>query len=280
MERGDTSINESLIGMALDHPSPLARIHALWTLEGLGLHHDERLRKAMDDDHPKVRIAALSVTVRGRDRNEGVPAGVRECLSDESAEVRVHAALSIRGTSQGVVPALARAAMRDSELPVMRDAIVSSIAGAEAAFAQTFWNLIEASGQPPALGKVMLSESVAAAAMRAGDGAKLLVLLAEHGSAWSPVHRAILSAIGVHGRDAKRAPIRLDREPAVLATIARLPEVEFRRYDEVIRKVFAWPGHEPPKPVLRRIGHFPKVSNGSSRLAGSSFSPPAPCVTA
>lgn len=248
VERGDVSIQESLVGMALDHPSPLARIHALWTLEGLGCHNDERLVKARDDEHPKVRIAALLVTVCGNDRTEGVQPRVLACLTDESAEVRVHAALSIRGKEPGGVAALASAAMRDSELPVMRDAIVSSIAGVEAAFLRAFWKMIEASGQLPSLGKVMLSESAAAAAMRAGGGAELLALLAAHDGGWGQVHRAILAAIGVHGRDPRRDPVRLNHEPVVLTKIANRPEAEFRRYDDLIRQVFAWPGHEPAKP--------------------------------
>ena len=45
--------------MARDNPNHLARIHALWTLEGLDSLDDSIVRAALRDQHPQVRIAGI-----------------------------------------------------------------------------------------------------------------------------------------------------------------------------------------------------------------------------
>ena len=44
---------------ALTGESPLARLHALWTLEGMGRLEDRVPVKALSDPDPRVRLAGL-----------------------------------------------------------------------------------------------------------------------------------------------------------------------------------------------------------------------------
>lgn len=56
---GDKSVVPALIKMARSNKEPLARIHALWTLEGLDSLNPELLHEKFSDPNPQVRIAAI-----------------------------------------------------------------------------------------------------------------------------------------------------------------------------------------------------------------------------
>ncbi len=57
--RGDKSVAPDLTKMARSNKDPLARIHALWTLEGLDALDPALLREKFSDKDPQVRIAAI-----------------------------------------------------------------------------------------------------------------------------------------------------------------------------------------------------------------------------
>ncbi|MFA6545520.1 MAG: discoidin domain-containing protein [Limisphaerales bacterium] len=57
--RADKSVVPALQSMTRSHASPLARMHALWTLDGLGALDAALAREKLKDAHPQVRIAAL-----------------------------------------------------------------------------------------------------------------------------------------------------------------------------------------------------------------------------
>src|SRR5581483_9749708 len=60
--RGDKSVVPALTEMAAGNPSPLARIDALWTLEGLDAAQADLLRAALKDEDAHVRCAAIRVS--------------------------------------------------------------------------------------------------------------------------------------------------------------------------------------------------------------------------
>ncbi len=60
--RGDKSVVPALVKMAQKNDNHLARIHALWTLEGLDSLDDSIVRIALRDKHPQVRIAGIRIS--------------------------------------------------------------------------------------------------------------------------------------------------------------------------------------------------------------------------
>lgn len=60
--RGDKSVVPALLKMARTDAEPLARIHALWTLEGLDSLNAPLLREKFADANPEVRVAAIRVS--------------------------------------------------------------------------------------------------------------------------------------------------------------------------------------------------------------------------
>jgi mono/diheme cytochrome c family protein len=59
IRRGDKSVVPALTEMAFKNKNHLARIHALWTLEGLDALDPSMIRHALEDSHPQVRVAAI-----------------------------------------------------------------------------------------------------------------------------------------------------------------------------------------------------------------------------
>ncbi len=59
VERSDVSVVPALQAKATADPNELGRIHALWTLEGMGALDKQTVMKALGDSQPKVRAVAI-----------------------------------------------------------------------------------------------------------------------------------------------------------------------------------------------------------------------------
>ena len=60
--RGDKSVVPALVEMAKTNKNQLARIHAMWTLEGLDALEKDFVLGLLKDEDPKVRVAAIRVS--------------------------------------------------------------------------------------------------------------------------------------------------------------------------------------------------------------------------
>ncbi|GAB3533635.1 hypothetical protein GCM10027443_19410 [Pontibacter brevis] len=101
--RGDKSVIPALRKMAVgEHgffsrkPSHLARIHALWTLEGLDAIDKSILYDALKDEHPQVRRTAVWISEPYLEKNdEDLIQKVGELTDDAHHDVRVQLLLSL-----------------------------------------------------------------------------------------------------------------------------------------------------------------------------------------
>ena len=77
--------------------SAVARLHALWTLEGLDAINKELLSKALSDQDPQIRKAAIRISEMYLKQNdETLLASISSFKSDPSADVRIQLAASLR----------------------------------------------------------------------------------------------------------------------------------------------------------------------------------------
>ncbi|HYE99401.1 MAG TPA: PVC-type heme-binding CxxCH protein [Planctomycetota bacterium] len=125
----------------------VARLHALWSLEGLRALSDDDLAAALADGSPRVREHA----VRLAERRPGLAASIVARASDPDPRVRLQAAFSLGETGgPGRVEGLAALALRDAADPWIRAAVLSS---AEAVAGALLERLApEAAGDPALLG--------------------------------------------------------------------------------------------------------------------------------
>ena len=84
----DKSVVPALTAMAKSNENYLARLHALWTLEGLSALTPDLIRAAMKDKHPQVRIGAIRVSESLiKTGDTALPADVLAMAKDGDADV-------------------------------------------------------------------------------------------------------------------------------------------------------------------------------------------------
>ncbi|MGH9661824.1 MAG: DUF7133 domain-containing protein, partial [Bryobacteraceae bacterium] len=123
---GDASVAGKLRDMAARHEVSLARLHALWTLEGLGALQAGDVRSALADAHPGVREHALRLAERFLPAlNDAVIARA----SDPDPRVQFQLAFTLGEVRDARVPALLGAiAARHGADRWFRLAILTSVA--------------------------------------------------------------------------------------------------------------------------------------------------------
>jgi putative membrane-bound dehydrogenase-like protein len=132
-ERQDKSVVPLLEKLVRESPEPLARMHALYALEGLSSLTDNTLMQAVNDESPGVREHAVKLSEPWLILSPDLPDRVAAMRGDDDLRVRYQVAFSL-----GELPtpesfkALADLARRDAGDQWMRLAIQSSLAkGAE-----------------------------------------------------------------------------------------------------------------------------------------------------
>jgi mono/diheme cytochrome c family protein len=133
VERGDTSVAPALAALVGRARDARARLHALWTLDGLGALDAATVHRALADQAPEVRAAAIRVAEPWLAKaGDGMPAAVWRLATDRAPRVRWQLALSLAAYPAPVrVEHAARLLARDGRDPFVVDGVVSSLSGLE-----------------------------------------------------------------------------------------------------------------------------------------------------
>ncbi|HWB00719.1 MAG TPA: PVC-type heme-binding CxxCH protein, partial [Pirellulales bacterium] len=132
-ERQDRSIVPALRELVKHGRTPLARLHALWTLEGLESLDNDDVRIGLHDTTAGVRENALRLA-EPRLGNAAILDSALRLALDDDARVRFQAAFTLgESNDPRVIDALAAIARRDAADVWTRTAVLSSVAetGAE-----------------------------------------------------------------------------------------------------------------------------------------------------
>lgn len=248
VERGDRSVAPALRRLALEAPDERARLHALWTLEGLGAADPETLRRALSDRSPQVRAAAIRIGEPYlAEAGHPLLAAVLERLDDPAPVVRWQLAASlgeVRGPQRDSLLAMVLARVGDD--PIAVDAAVSGLRGRELA-------VLERLLRDPAFGKAEAVERLAAAVTAAGDRAGIARLAGWAGEEGRPgwqrlaLLQGIRSSLPEAWRGGGRGRLEFDRPPAGLLAAAASPDSALRAAAEQILAVASWPGRPAPQ---------------------------------
>ena len=130
-ERQDKSIDRGLEQMLDRVENPLGKIHTLYALQSLNLLKPRHLKKALTDNHPRVRTHAVKLSELSLANNESadiIDALVTLC-DDASEHVRFQLAFTLGETSnEQAIAGLARLALDARNSAEVRTAILSSVA--------------------------------------------------------------------------------------------------------------------------------------------------------
>ncbi|MSU34363.1 MAG: c-type cytochrome [Pedosphaera sp.] len=233
VERGDTNAVTPLREMA-KKAAPLAQLHALWTLDGLGaLDPDTRLA-AMDTTDERVRAAAIRLS----EHDPGALPALARRTGDSNQSVRLQLALTLGAFPGTQTPVLLAELLAREDHPLFRTAVLTGLAGRELEFLKS-WPDREQKDRTliSLLAQCVLEEA------NPPRVAELFALFANTPSDRSWRRNALLDAFS-NIRYSK--PFSLAEEPAALTALLRVPDVATR--EKVLRALnqFTWPGAKPP----------------------------------
>ncbi len=241
VERKARAAIPALLTIALQGKDPLARVHALWTLEALRPGRPERLLSLIKEEDPAVKVAAIRVLESLQVK--GLVQSLESLPPSAPPQVLLQVALTLGRFTRGAqgIPVLARIMVAQGADPLVRDAVLSGLAGRELEFLELLLLHVRDETLAPAI------QAVASAVVRQAQPVRVERLLALAGnqsgdSMWRA--RAMLGGLVENMVHLEAKPLRLPRAPAVLDRLerdARLASLVGRA-----RPLLAWPGHEPP----------------------------------
>jgi len=167
VERNATTAAPALKALAASAPDWRTKLHALWTLDGIGTIEPAVVEKAMADPNADVRAAAVRIAERWmKDEHSAFGAVMLKLAADKNWNVRRQVAASI-----GELPEAARLdpavalLTTDGRDPIIVDATLSSLKGLESQVLMRVMQSKAPAATPPAEAIAML----AAAVSKGGD---------------------------------------------------------------------------------------------------------------
>lgn len=243
VERGDTSEAAALRRLAEQGADERFRLHALWTLDGLGVADARTVRTALKDSSDHVRASAVRLAERA------APALVAGLMDDGSPVVYRQVAASLGNLSiSKAAGALEEVLVRHGSDPIVVDAALSGMHGREMEFIERLL------GRPDA---EVLSDAVAMAAAAALNGGERYQLFTWIGQAERPAWQrsALLEGILEFAPAPPRSgdrwgrfePITLERRPEGLLAAVRTGDIEVQELASEAAGRFSWPGKPQPE---------------------------------
>ncbi|MBO0948876.1 DUF7133 domain-containing protein [Fibrella forsythiae] len=244
VERNDHRVVPTLLNLIHTGNNQLGRFHALWTLEGMGALQSAYLLPLVSDHNALVSSTAIRLLEPFAANNAQVRSSLAILLLKNWAKSTdkqvMQMALSAQALDQPAAQQLlANIVTKYGNMPLMRDAVLSSLGNMECAFLQRLWVL--PAWKTGDASKQIFLEMLTTALIRKHDRAELTALLAlldvdKKAVGWQ--HKAVLTALSVQGKSANQMPVKLSAAPALL----------FRSYVNAaeaaaIGTLFDWPGH-------------------------------------
>lgn len=264
---------------------PLARLHALWTLDGQGALSAGVVLAALDDRDPRVSAAAIRLSERflgpprgGREGGDAPPASGGVALFDRlvalvktraEPEVRLQLALTLGEVkTEAALDALRALAILAGDQPFLADAIVSGVAGRENELIEM---LLRNSAAAAHGGEVL--RLATSATLKSGDAERIERVFGMLGATVTPEWARIPMLAGVRhflpkSPDGKAFAAALPIEPKPLLELAQRKEFPAARIAAQLLIHLKWPG----KPGAERSGARPLTPEEQARFeAGQSL---------
>jgi putative membrane-bound dehydrogenase-like protein len=227
VERQDRSAVPLLSSLVREARLPVARAHALWTLEGLGGLTEELITAGLHDSEPGVREQALQLAESRLAPSAALRKEVAGLADDSDARVRFQLALSLgQADAPELTAALARLARRADLDTWTQTALLSSTAGPKAlGLLETLGREAAFRRDPSAARLALLTRLAALVGVQADDAAlgRALALLGSTAGDPEPFQAALLDGLGQGLQNSSRSLRTLwDAPPASLReSIAR-----------------------------------------------------------
>lgn len=247
VERKDTSVIPLLENMVRAGDTPIGKLHALWTLEGLETDHYWVVMEALEDPDPFVQAAALRMLEPAAKSDPALREEILTLIKRKWAVTEPPALLQMALTLSGLsrekeMKTLVQMLTRYVEEPVVRDAVISGLEGREyALFSEIMDDPI---WQDSAAGRDIFLELLSTAIVNHGKDQELralLTLLEDDIPDWQ--QKNLLSGMALAARNPKQNNIRLTSKPSLFDLQASLPALDQQQIQS-IASLFFWPGKQ------------------------------------
>lgn len=264
VERNDQSVAAALKDILAKGKSPQARLHALWTLEGIHALDAKTLERALKDTSSKVRAAVLTLATEatwqhaflpGSSANEnGVP--FARLLNDKSPDVQLALAFQLGTRPAAESRPMLTQLLRTNPTPAIAQGVLSGLQGKELEYLEELAKLpntdskwLQSSGIMKLLASTIQSERKPTSITRVLDIATSL--------AGNPsVQTAVLEGLSGKPSDPKKAktntaakPIQLASEPDSLKQLESRATPNIKPLLALISQQLSWPGKPATGPV-------------------------------
>ncbi len=240
VEKGDVSVVAGLVEAAKHSAAPMGRVHALWTMEGLGAVRAEAVLTCLSHADARVRAAAIRVSeslMASPDREAIIARWLELAPVEGSTEVQQQLVLSM-GEAKSVDVDLAAAALanRATETAFIQDAFISGLEGREL---EVFEAVLKkpadyAKTLPAALLRCVF------ATRKAGRVEKALAIIAALPSKTQQL--TLLGSLSTHPTVTAKRPVRLAAEPASLAKLSKSKDAASVKVLAWFKSTVVWPG--------------------------------------
>ncbi|MBU1820541.1 MAG: dehydrogenase, partial [Bacteroidetes bacterium] len=254
VERNDQTVVPALNELVLRGKSHLGRYHALWTLEGIRALTPDLLLNALQDPHPLVQTTALRLLEpQARQQTKvqkELETSLKSLVEQSPVDVTLQIALSANALPAATrLPLLTSITDRYGNLPLVRDAILSSLHNQEFRFLRL---LMKAQNwQAHSQDREIFMEMLTTAVWKKREAAELSALLDMLNSPQESIDwrkKTVLTALAIQATIGQQKPIKLAKAPTVLTKPAS-------NYDSnrlaALQSLFEWPGHTVSKASIQ-----------------------------
>jgi mono/diheme cytochrome c family protein len=245
VERKDEGAVQALKEVALRGDGPLGRLHALWTLEGMGFLEAATCLHLIKDSHAVVSSAAVRLLEHFAADNREIRATLGDELLKLWTEVPIEQVLQIalsansldEKVSQEILQGIAT---KYDTSALIRDAVMSSIGNRELQFMQGL--LSQPAWREASPAREIFLETLASSIVRKQEPSELrhlLSLLDVESYAFGWREQAIINGMSIQGYSGKLKPLRLASKPRILSR----QELNISHATlEGLAALFEWPG--------------------------------------
>jgi mono/diheme cytochrome c family protein/glucose/arabinose dehydrogenase len=260
------SVAKAVEKMARESHNPLARLHALWVLEGIGALTPELLRGSLSDKHHQVRCAALRLSEPFLSKSALLLAGVQLQAFHSDPRVVLQTVLTLGELDPPDLVFLARFAVAGEHGSRVRGALVSAVGGGrELQFLEALCAMKEFRNNRGGQDLVNdLSRSISRA-LETDRLSKLIGLACSLPASREWVRQRVLQGVaGELARESKKKKrdrvLALAAEPKSLVAVAARDEIAAR-----VVKHLAWPGR-PMQSAARKLTRAQRRRIGKGKM--------------
>jgi len=249
VESGDASAVPDLKDM-LQNENALARLHALWTLDGLTAITPDLLRPVLTDKDTQVRAAAVRIAPRD------MAPDLIAITTEKQPLVLAHLAIKLTSLNlPDADSAVAKLLASNGKNALIREGALTGLRGKEVAYAKMLSALLTKDNNAQVLPVIESLASLVAQAGKAGPFEELLDLAAAQPQAGT-VQVAIINGLATSGGPKSKTPPKLlwlDAAPASLEMLkAAMSGKTSEKLVAGVEARLAWPGKPgaPPPPKI------------------------------